>query len=34
MHTTVDPNNPPRYTDELHEIKTIDDVRELLNKNK
>ena len=30
----LDPTNLPRTSGEMHEIKTIDDVRELLNKNK
>jgi len=34
LHTSIDPNNPPRWTNELKELKTIDDIKELLNKNK
>ncbi len=34
LHTALDPNNQPRYTNDLRELKTIDDVRDLLNKNK
>jgi hypothetical protein len=34
VHTALDQNNLPRVSNELHELKTIDDVRELLNKNK
>lgn len=34
LSAALDPNNLPRTTNHLNEIKTIDDVRELLNKNK
>ena len=33
VHTSIDPNHPPRWTNELKELKTIDDVKELLNTN-
>ncbi len=34
LNTAIDANNQPRYSNDLREIKTIDDVRDLLNKNK
>lgn len=34
VHTAMDPNNPPRFTNELKELKTIEDVKELLNTNR
>ena len=34
VHTSIDPNNPPRWTNDLRELKTVDDVKELLNTNR
>jgi hypothetical protein len=34
MKTPLDPNNLPKITNEMHELKTIEDVKELLNKNR
>jgi hypothetical protein len=34
MKKQLDPNNLPRITNEMHELKTVDDIRALLNKNK
>jgi hypothetical protein len=34
VHTALDQTNLPKVSNELHELKTIEDVRELLNKNK
>lgn len=33
LNTAIDPNHPPRWTNDLKELKTIDDVKALLNKN-
>jgi hypothetical protein len=34
MKKPLDPNNLPKITNELHELKTVEDIKELLNKNK
>lgn len=34
MKTPLDPNNLPKITNDMRELKTIDDVKELLNKNR
>ena len=34
MKTPLDPTNLPKITNEMHELKTVEDVKALLNKNK